>query len=97
MIKLNIWHEIHDEVAKLQKLVDPKLANAVEAVVVAIHCNPGLTKKEIREASGARKQRVSQVLKKLLQIGWLETKGRGVKKDALRYFVNPQVADLEID
>ena len=97
MQKLTIWDQIHDEVAKLQQLFDPKLAKAVEAVILTVNGAVGLTKKEIREESGARKQRVSRILKKLIEIGFLKTTGRGVKNDALRYAVNPQVANLTSD
>ena len=84
MRKLLLWDDIHDEVAKLQQLFDPKLSKAVEAVALTIHCDPGLTKKEIREQAGVRKQRVSQVLKKLLEVGWLKTVGRGVRRARTR-------------
>ena len=86
MRQLSIWDEIHDEIEKLKKLVEPKLANAIEAVVLTAYSNPGLTKKEIREESGVRKQRVSQVIKKLTAVGWLKSEGRGVKRDPLKYF-----------
>lgn len=88
MQKLTIWDQIHDEVAKLQQLFDPKLAKAVEAVILTVNGAVGLTKKEIREESGVRKQSVSRILKKLIEIGFLKTEGRGVKRDPLKYFVN---------
>ncbi len=93
MRRLTIWDEIHDEVAKLQQLFAPNLAKAVEAIILTVHGDPGLTKKEIREESGARKQRVSRILKKLIEIGWLKTEGRGVKRDAFKYYCKDQDSD----
>lgn len=91
MRKLTIWDEIHEEVAKLKKLVDPNLERAMEAVSLTVYCNPRITKPQIRKQSGVRKQRVSKVLKVLVQSGWLKTEGRGVKRDALKYYVDPKI------
>lgn len=88
MRKLSIWDDVHFEIAELQKQFDSKLAKAVEAVALTIYCDPSLTKREIRTESGIRKQTVSRILKKLLQIGWAETKGRGVRRDPLKYFIS---------
>ena len=90
MRKLSIWDDVHFEIAELQKQFDSKLAKAVEAVALTIYCDPSLTKREIRTESGIRKQTVSRILKKLLQIGWLKTEGRGIKGDAFKYYSNEQ-------
>jgi DNA-binding MarR family transcriptional regulator len=89
MRKINIWDdEINQEIEELQQALDKNLTKAIAAVALTIFCNPRLTKKEIREKSGVRKQRLSHLLIKFYEMGYLDREGRGVKRDAFRYSWN---------
>ncbi len=85
--KIGLWEEIRIDLNQLKNFMPSALLATAEVIVKIVYMDEGITEIEIREAASARKQRIAKCLRKLLETGWLQRAGEGVKGDPFQYFI----------